>query len=167
MVEKVRRPHFTCCESGLTLTELLVVMAIAFTVTMVSGISIFNNARELSIQQEGSAIEGFLVKARDRALLRGQCTTVTQEPQRLIIASYKEPKGDCVPPFTDRDGPELVLNLEKGGDLSPFSTGNPLIFNPSGGTETPDQAIATIEYSRAQDSMTFQILPAIGQVNVE
>lgn len=133
--------------NGLTLVELLVVLAIIGTLLSVGGYGLMNYRQGEVWRQQVAAIEGLLVTGSQIARSSGRPVELIATNDKLYLAQEGQPLSSAAPHLRMR----LRGNLQAQGQ----STGRILLWRPSGRVEGAQSLY--LEY--AGRSRTFMISP--------
>ncbi len=151
-------------ERGFSLTELMVVVGIVSILGFISAFTIFEKPKEQFLfKQDVSSLADALITARNAAVTKNQCAIVTVVNSTTVtIMTYPIPSPCNQAPLPDPDV-QITHNLRTGTTVTPFSTGQSLIFRPSGGTTSVGPVNITLNGAGGLTNQ-FVIYPAIGQV---
>jgi hypothetical protein len=128
----------------------------------VSGLSSKVTSDAAKFNNNKIQLRDILYQARNLARIRQECVTAAVEEKKITVTAYiKTPP--CVPPFTTPDPAVAPLSASfEHVTLEPFDSGNPLVFNPTGGLDqsTPTQ-MSMRGFGR---KASIRLYPAIGQI---
>ncbi|OQW50441.1 MAG: hypothetical protein A4S09_01210 [Proteobacteria bacterium SG_bin7] len=111
-------------------------------------------------QQEEEMVKGVLSWARTQSYAIGGCARVSVTVSDITATVFRT----CGPPLADpKETQSLTVNNLR---LSPFTTGNPLIFYPSGGTRLANSARLRVD-SPSGVSYDLVVYPLIGTIKKE
>lgn len=154
-------------EDGFSLPELMVVVAITSILGVISAVTIFEKPKDQFLfKQDVSNFADALITARNAAVTKNQCAIVTVvNPTTVTINTYPIPSPCDQLPLPAPDV-QMTHSLRAGTTATPFSTGQPLVFRPSGGTTSNEPVNITLSGVGGLTSQ-FVIYPAIGQVRTQ
>lgn len=157
-------------QSGFTLTEIMVVLAIIGLATAMGAATFLRPKEEILFKQDLAQLQDALLSARNAAFTRGQCAFVTvQNAQNIEVKTYTKAEPCAGPlPTPDLDLKYKFANSRLSQITTLAGAGSVLIFNPRGGTTVPQPVMIKLSTSLAGGrTQRLVIYPAIGQVRQE
>lgn len=149
-------------QSGFTLPELVVALAIIGLLVGITATSTFGGAQNsLTYRNEGTYLQDLLNTGRNAALIKNECAIVTVvSPTQVTLSTYPM----AAPCTGSLPSPDLVTShtFLASTVVSAFSTNAPLIFQPGGSTTATGPV--TISLTSGGRTNNFTVYPAIGQV---
>jgi prepilin-type N-terminal cleavage/methylation domain-containing protein len=148
--------------NGFSILEMMIVVAIAASMTLFAMFGIGGLTNRLDVQNESIRFRDALLSARNVALVSGQCVTVTTAPQQVTVQTFA-PTPNCA--GLGAATSTKIINLAAFVTLAAFDTGNPLVFNTNGGTIYNRPSSTTL--NGPNRGYRFFVYPAIGQVRYQ
>lgn len=159
----------TNSQAGYTLIEIMMVVAIAGLLAIMSGVAFSTSTDRYNFLNERAKFFQALSRARTVAMTRQECVQLTLGANRIVTTRTFAPVGSDRVCTGALGAPVVTLSefrFPATIQFGAFSEGDDtLTFNASGGLDSVDVVTFMLSDVRG-NSAQFRIFPAIGQIRM-
>lgn len=147
-------------DKGFNLIEIVILLSILATILTISSATVNFANNRYTPQQEEEMVRGILSWSRIQAYAIGGCAQVNVTSSDITAKIFRT----CGPPLADlKETQNITVNNLR---LTPFTSGNPLIFYSSGGTKLANSSRLRVD-SPLGVSYDLVVYPLIGTIKKE